>query len=419
MVVGIIIGVSIFVQPTEVVRYVPNIPGIFAVWLIAGLLTLCGALVCAELSSAFPQTGGVYVFLNETISPAAGFLWGWAMFWIAHSGIIAASSVVFGRYVAYFVPLDDTGIRVVAIAGILLLSAVNYIGVRQGSGLQTIVTAAKILGIAAILVLVVTLGKAAHATKSAAPVASNFSISDFALAIGAGLFAFGGWHMVTYAAGETRTPEKTIPRALLIGTLTVTACYVALNAACLYLLPLDQVIASKRVAADAASVLVGPKGAAAISGLVMVSAFGVLNGVILAGPRVYLAMAGRYKALAWMGAVHPRFHTPHIAILAQALWSCVLVATGTYRELFSRVVYTEWIFFAMMTIGLLRARRSPAYAPPYRAWGYPVAPLLFVAASVGIVFYQVAADPWKASAGLLLVVLGLPLYYLWVRKSAQ
>jgi basic amino acid/polyamine antiporter, APA family len=418
MVVGIIIGVSIFVQPTEVSRYVPNIPGIFAVWLIAGLLTLCGALVCAELSSAFPQTGGVYVFLNETISPAAGFLWGWAMFWIAHSGIIAASSVIFGRYVASFVPLDDTGIRIVAIAGILLLSAVNYLGVRQGSGLQTIVTAAKILGIVVILIMVATLGKPVPLAASA-PAAAHFSISDFALAIGAGLFAFGGWHMVTYAAGETRQPEKTIPRALLIGTLIVTACYVALNAACLYLLPLDQVIASKRVAADAASVLVGPKGAAAISGLVMVSAFGVLNGVILAGPRVYLAMAGRYKALAWMGAVHPRFRTPHVAILAQAVWSCVLVATGTYRELFSRVVYTEWIFFALMTAGLMRARRSAAYAPPYRAWGYPVAPLLFITASIGIVFYQIAADPWKAAGGLLLVVLGLPLYYLWVRKSAH
>jgi len=418
MVVGIIIGVSIFVQPTEVSRYVPNIPGIFAVWLIAGLLTLCGALVCAELSSAFPQTGGVYVFLNETISPAAGFLWGWAMFWSAHSGIIAASSVVFGRYVAYFAPLDDRGVRVVAVAAILLLSGVNYVGVRQGSGLQALVTGAKILGIVVILVLVVVLGKPREAVAAVAP-PSHFAISDFALAVGAGLFAFGGWHMVTYAAGETRKPEKTIPRALLIGTLTVTACYVALNAACLYLLPLDKVIHSTRVAADAANVLVGSKGAGAISGLVMVSAFGVLNGVILAGPRVYLAMAGRYRALSWMGAVHPRLRTPHIAILIQAVWSCVLVTTGTYRELFSRVVYTEWIFFALMTAGLMRARRRHDYAPAYRTWGYPLVPLLFIGASLGVVYYQVAADPWKRSGGLLLVVLGLPLYYLWVRKSAR
>ena len=417
MVVGIIIGASIFVQPTEVSRYVPSIPGIFAVWLTAGLLTLCGALVCAELSSAYPETGGVYVFLNETISPAAGFLWGWAMFWSAHSGIVAAASVVFGRYVGYFTPLDDKGIRIVAIGGILLLSAVNYLGVRQGSRIQAIITGAKLLGIGAILVLVVVLGK--RAAASSATALAHFTISDFALAVGAGLFAFGGWHMVTYAAGETRKPEKTIPRALLIGTLTVTACYVALNAACLYLLPLDRVIHSTRVAADAASALVGNKGAAAISGLVMVSTFGVLNGVILAGPRVYLAIAERYRALAWMGAIHPRFHTPHVAIVLQTAWSCVLVATGTYRELFSRVIYTEWIFFALMAIGLMRARRRPDYKPPYRAWGYPLAPLLFIAASLGVVFYHVAADPWNATGGLLLVVLGLPLYYLWVRKSAH
>src|ERR1700687_5604106 len=168
MVVGIIIGASIFVQPTEVSRYVPNIPGIFAVWLIAGLLTACGALVCAELSSAFPQTGGVYVFLNETISPAAGFLWGWAMFWSAHSGIVAAASVVFGRYVAYFTPLDDRGIRMVAIGGILLLSFVNFLGVRQGSRVQGIITAAKIIAIAAILVLVAVLGKRAPAASTSA-----------------------------------------------------------------------------------------------------------------------------------------------------------------------------------------------------------------------------------------------------------
>src|SRR5690348_13365480 len=181
MVVGIIIGVSIFVQPTEVSRYVPSVPGIFAVWLVAGLLTLCGALVCAELSSAYPRTGGVYVFLNETISPAAGFLWGWAMFWSAHSGIIAASSVVFGRYVAYFAPLGDRGIRLVAVAAILLLSAVNYVGVRQGSGLQAIVTGCKLVGVGLILVLVVAFGK--HA-QPAVLLESQVSISNFSLAVG-------------------------------------------------------------------------------------------------------------------------------------------------------------------------------------------------------------------------------------------
>lgn len=417
MVVGIIIGASIFVQPTEVSRYVPSIAGIFAVWLAAGILTLCGALVCAELSSAYPQTGGVYVFLNETISPVFGFLWGWAMFWSAHSGIVAASAVILGRYVGYFAPLDDFGVRAVAIGGILLLSAVNYLGVRQGSRVQSVVTAAKLVAIGLILALVVLLGRA-HAASSAA-IASGFSLADFALGVGAGLFAFGGWHMVTYAAGETRKPERTIPRALLAGTLLVTACYLALNAACLYLLPLERVIHSTRVAADAAAVLVGNRGAAVISGLVLVSTFSVLNGVILAGPRVYLAIANRYRALEWMGAIHPRFHTPHRAIVIQAAWSCVLVATGTYRELFSRVVYTEWIFFALMAAGLMRARRRAGYAAAYRAWGRSVVPVVFIAAALGVVYFQVAADPWRAGGGLLLVMLGLPVYCLWARKSAR
>jgi APA family basic amino acid/polyamine antiporter len=418
MVVGIIVGVSIFVQPTEVSRYVPSVGGIFGVWIVAGALALCGALVCAELSSVYPETGGVYVFLNETISPAAGFLWGWAMFWCAHSGIIAAIAVVFGRYVAFFVPLSDTGIRLVAIGTIALLSLVNCAGVRQGSRLQTALTAAKILGIALILVLVGVLGRSAHAAIAAqvSPPA-RWTAADFALAVGAGVFAYGGWHMVTYSAGETRTPERTIPRALMIGMVVVTTSYLALNAACLYVLPMDQVVHSTRVAADAAALLAGPTGAGAISGLVLLSAFGVVNGTILAGPRVYLAMADRYRRLRWVGAVHPRLRTPYRAILVQALWSSVLVATGTYRELFSRVVYTEWLFFALMTVGLMRMRRRPGYAPVYRAWGYPVVPVLFIGASVGVVVFQVAADPWKAGAGLLIVAAGLPLYYLWVRPT--
>lgn len=223
--------------------------------------------------------------------------------------------------------------------------------------------------------------------------------------------------MVTYAAGETRHPEKTIPRALLIGCLTVTACYVALNAAYLYLLPVDRVMASTRVAADAAQALAGSRGVAAISGLVIVSSLGVLNGVILAGPRTYFAMAQEGLAFGWLGRIHPRFHTPHLAILVQGLWSSVLVATGTYRALFTRVIYTEWLFFALMTIGLVRLRRRAGYAPPYRAWGYPLVPLSFIGASLVVAAIQMAADPLQAATGLLLVVLGWPVYHLWARRN--
>ena len=418
MVVGIIIGASIFVQPAEINRHVPGIPAMLGVWLAAGILTLFGALVCAELSSVFPRTGGVYVFLKETLSPACGFLWGWAMFWSVHSGIIAASSVIFARYAGYFVSLDAIETRAVAIAGILLLSGVNYLGARQGSVLQTTVTSAKLFAIVLLLAMVVAFGARA-APSAPAAIAQPVSFREFVLGISAGLFAFGGWHMVAYAAGETRNPRTTIPRALLIGVLMVTACYVALNAAYLYLLPLDRVSSSTRIAADAAEVLAGSRGAAAVSVLVIISSVGVLNGVILAGPRMYLAMANEGLAFRWLGAIHPRFHTPYIAIIVQALWSSFLVATGTYRELFTRVVYTEWLFFALMTVGLFRLRRSDSYSPAWRAWGYPLAPLLFLIAAVVVSVISISANPVQAATGLALVVLGLPVYYFWTHARRR
>ena len=418
MVVGIIIGASIFVQPSEINRHVPFVPGVLAVWIAAGVLTLFGSLVCAELSAAFPRTGGVYVFLKETLSPACGFLWGWAMFWSAHSGIIAASSVILARYVGFFVKLNDWGIRAVATAAILLLSFVNYLGVRQGSVLQTIVTISKVAVIAILLVMVFFLGPPAP-VPAAGLGAAAVPFREFVLGVSAALFAFGGWHMVTYTAGETRDPERTIPRALLIGSFTVTACYVALNAAYLYLLPLDKVTSSTRVAADAAFAMAGARGASLISALVILSAVGVLNGVILAGPRTYFAMAADRLAFRWLSQVHPRFRTPGRAIVLQALWSCALVATGTYRDLFTRVIYTEWLFFALMTIGLIRLRRTPGHVPVYRAWGYPWVQLIFTVAAVVVAIVSILADPLKAAEGLALVVLGLPVYYLWVRPHAS
>jgi basic amino acid/polyamine antiporter, APA family len=416
IVVGIILGTSIFVQPSEISRFVPNIPAMMAVWLLAGLLTLCGAMACAELASVFSQTGGVYVFLNEGVSPAAGFLWGWAMFWTMHSGIIAAIAVIVARYVGYFTPLSDRGVQGVAIGVILLLSGVNYFGVRQGSGLQTVLTSAKVLAIALIFGFVFATVPAGHGSRvvwSEMPVPG---LRAFLLAISAGLFAFGGWHMVTYTAGETREAQSTIPRALLIGTLVVTACYLGLNAAYLRVLPLPQLIASQRVAADAANALVGRWGAAVVSVLVIVSGAGSLNGIILGGPRVYLAMAEDGLAFRWLGAIHSRYRTPHVAILAQAFWSSVLVATGTYRGLFTRVVYTEWLFFAVMTIGIFRLRRRSDYSPVYRVWGYPAIPALFVAVCAAIVCNQIVAEPRESAIGFLFVVSGWPVYYLWARK---
>ncbi len=414
MVVGTIIGASIFVQPSEITGQINSITGVLLVWLISGILTIFGALVCAEMASIFTQSGGVYVYLKEAFSPSIGFLWGWAMFWSIHSGIIAAIAVIFSRYVSYFFPMNDILIRVVSIAAILVLSAVNYIGVRQGSALQTLITTGKILAIFFIIVAGFVLGSRVpeHFVTGDMP-PGDFSLNGFFLALIAGLFAFGGWHMVTYNSEETVNPAKTIPRALVLGTFIVTLCYIALNAVYLYILPLDAVASSPRIAADAADSLVGFGGGAFMSGLVIFSTFGALSGIILCGPRVYYAMARDRLLFRWIGDIHPRFHTPHKAIALQAVWASVLVATGTYRALFTRVIYTEWAFFGLMAIGLFVLRKRPGIVRGYRAWGYPAVPAVFILFSLAIVVNQIISDPAESLFGLSLVLVGLPVYYLW------
>jgi amino acid transporter len=426
LVAGIIIGASIFVQPSVITGTVPSLGAVYLVWIVSGILTLFGALIAAELASAYPQAGGVYVFLREAFSPAIGFLWGWAMFWTMHTGIIAVIAMVFARYASFFFPVGDAGLRIYAIAAIVALTAVNYVGVRQGSLVQTTFTILKIGAILAIIAVAFAVGGHPSAVPPIAvpPIADrpspiDLSVSSFALAVVAGLFAFGGWHMVTYAAEETREPEKTIPRALVLGVAIVTVCYIALNAAYFHVLTPAQIASSTRVAADAADAILGRGGAAVMSGVVAASTFGALNGVILSGPRAYLAMARDGLLVQWAAAIHPRFRTPHRAILLQGAWAIVLVSTGTYRALFTRVVYTEWIFFALMAVGLMRLRSRADYLPAYRVWGYPAIPLVFIVSSLYIVVNQVVTDGVNAWIGLALVAAGWPVYALFLRNKTS
>jgi APA family basic amino acid/polyamine antiporter len=414
MVVGIIIGASIFVQPSAITAEIPTVGGVLLVWSAAGLLTLIGSLVIAELSSAWPRTGGVYVWLNEAYSPLVGFLWGWAMFWTMHSGIIAAIATVFARYVGTFVPLSDIGTKVVAVGAVCVLSAVNYRGIQHGTAVQAVLTVVKV----AAILLIIAIGAMVGTHLFDAPTAATapVSVPGFFTALVAGLFAYGGWHMVSYSAEETRDPTRTIPKALLIGTLAVTALYVAVNAAYMAVLPIDVVRSSTRVAADFADAAIGGSGRELMAILVMLSTLGAANGVILAGPRVYLAMSRDGVLFRWLGDVHPQYRTPHRAIVVQAVWSSVLVATGSYRVLFTRVVYTEWIFFALLAASLLILRKRADYTPSYRVWGYPVLPLLFVLSSVAIVVNQVITQPYESLFGLMLVMAGVPAYLLWARR---
>lgn len=420
MVVGTIIGASIFVQPSLVSGAVPSTTGVLLVWACAGILTLIGALVTAELASAFPRTGGVYVYLREAYSPAVAWLWGWAMFWSMHTGIIAAIATVFARYLGHFVELGDTGTRAAAIGAVLVLSAVNYLGVRGASTLQTFFTWLKLLAVTAI----VGLGVWWVASRSTPPLASAppaMSFGSFTSAMIAGLFAYGGWHMVTYAADETREPARTIPRALMAGTLIVTVAYIAINGVYLAVLPIEVVVSSNRVAADFADVVIGRGGAHVLSALVIVSTLGGMTGIILAGPRVYQAMAQDGLLFGWVARLHPVHRTPHLAIALQALWAAVLVWTGTYRALFTRVVYTEWIFFAMMAASLYFLRQRPGYQPAYRMRGYRVLVAIFVVSSLAIVANQVRTEPRESLIGLALVLGGLPVYWIWkaLRQPAE
>jgi APA family basic amino acid/polyamine antiporter len=410
MVVGSIIGAGIFVQPSEIARHLQTPEQIILVWLACGILTLFGAMVCAELASAFPVTGGLYVFLRDTFSPMTGFLWGWSMFWTMHSGVIAAIATVFARYASYLlIDLGAPDTRILAVAVIAGLSVVNYRGTRTGSQLQTGLTAAKLAVIAALVAGGCVLG---GSSPSAANPDHQTSLSDLLLATVAGLFAYGGWHIVTYLGGETVMPARTVPAALLAGVGIVTACYVALNVAYLHVLPLEGLRTSSRVAADAAQAVAGASGARIVAGVVAVSTLGALSGLVLAGPRVYYMMAQDRLAPAWFARVHPTFRTPSNAIVAQGLWSSVLAASGAYQTLFTRVIYTEWLFFALMAAGLFVLRRRPDYAPAYRAWGYPAVPLAFIAASLTIVVNQINRQPSEAAVGLGLVAIGAPVYYL-------
>lgn len=417
LVVGTIIGASIFVQPAEVTATIPTVGGVLLVWAVAGALSLVGALICAELSSVYTRSGGIYVYLTEVFGRGVGFLWGWSMFWCIHTAIIAAVAVVFARYAGFLLPLSDAGGRAVAIGLVLFLTWLNYLGIRQGTRVQTLFTVGKLVAVALIVLTGFTLGGRVPEHFVASAVGGALTLSDFLTALVAGLFAFGGWHLVTYTPEETVDPERTIPRALVLGTVIVTGAYLLMNAAYLYVLPLDRVTASTRVAADFADVLLGSGGATVLAGIVLFSTFGALTGIILASPRVYLAMARDGILFSWAGAVHPTRGTPHLALLLQAGWACALIATGTFRTLFTLAIYTEWIFLGLLGVAVVRLRRQPGIVPRYRMPWVPVLPLLFTAMSFAIVINRVLADPVSTMKGLGLVLLGVPVYLWWRRHT--
>ncbi|HEV2178649.1 MAG TPA: amino acid permease [Terriglobia bacterium] len=434
---GTMIGTAIFVVPSMMLAHVGTPAMVIAVWVFAGLLTLFGALGYAELGAALPEAGGEYVYLHRAYGPAMGFLYGWTQFIVAKAASIAAIATGFLLYLAYFFPglanvlwsgslalgahtliLKLTGLQVGAAVAILLLSLLNVLGVRRSGAVQTLFTAAKLLVLAVLIVLGLTIGHGSfeHFRPLVAGVAGRGLASGFALATISALWAYDGWNNLSMVAGEVANPQRNMPLALIGGTFLVLGVYIAVNIAYFYVLPSDQALATSTIAATAARSFLGHGGATFVAVGVLISTFATLNGSILSGSRIPYAQAKDRLFPQALAGLSPRFRTPAVAIMAQAAVAGIFALSGAYEALYTKAIYSEWIFYALVTAGILvLRRRQPNLARPYRTWGYPFVPLIFVTLAVVLLadaFVERRAD---ALWCLALVASGIPVYFVWRR----
>lgn len=423
LVVGGIIGSGIFFTPAEVARALPGGASILAVWILGGFLALAGALTYAELGAMLPDAGGPYVYIRRAFGPLPAFLYGWMVLLSIASGAIAAVAMGFAGYLGRFVALAPMGGELgVAAATVLVLSITNLVGLRPGVVLQNVLTGAKIAALAALIVagFVLWNSMGAPPVVADAPPPRASLASGFAAAFVAVLFTIGGWQQMNMVAAEIRDPERTIPRALLIGILIVVAIYLGANAVYLRALGRDGLAVSPAVAASAASRMIGPLGASFITVSAMISILGFVNVAILANSRLPYAMARDGVFFRAVGKIHPRFGTPHVAILLCGGWSLVLLlaSRGEIGALLSGVVFADWIFFGLGAAAVFVLRRTMPDAPrPYRAWGYPVVPAFFVlAAGFGVLSAFVAA-PLTSMLGTAMLAAGI-VAFRWFEHGA-
>jgi APA family basic amino acid/polyamine antiporter len=423
LVVGGIIGSGIFFTPSETARELPTAGWVLVVWALGGVVAFAGALTYAELGALIPDAGGAYVYIRESFGKLPAFLYGWMSLLLIASGAIAAVALGFAGYVERFVSLDAVGGRIgVAIVAIIALSAVNYLGITPGAVVQNIMTVAKIVALAVLILggLALWTRMGAPLPLPVAPAPRTSLLAGMGAAFVPVLFTIGGWQQMNMVAGEIRDPGRNIPRALAIGIAIVVACYLGANAAYLRALGRDGLAASTAVAADTATRMFGAGGATFISLAAMVSIFGFVNVTILANSRIVYAMARDGLFLPAAARVHPRFGSPHVAIGVMAAWSIalLLLARGDVGTLLSGVVFADWIFFGLGGASVFALRRVRPDAPrPYRTAGYPVVPALFVLAAVlGIVssFYKSLR---MSLLGTLLLVLGVAVYRFTRRTS--
>ena len=435
VVAGTMIGTAIFLVPSDMLRDLGTPLLVLAVWIFAGILSLFGALGYAELGAAIPEAGGEYVYLHRAYGPLVGFLYGWTQFLVAKSTSIATISTGFLLYLAYFFPrlgrvlfshavsvaghslvFNLTGIQVGAVGMIAFLSVVNTLGVRKSGAVQTVFTVSKLLVLGVIIVLGLTLGHGSFGNfrglLGGTPHAGY--VAAFGLATVSALWAYDGWNNLSMVAGEVENPQRNVPAALIFGAMLVGLVYLLVNIAYFYVLTPAQALATSTIAADATRRFLGQAGGAFVAGGVLISTFATLNGSILSGSRIPYAQARDGLFPGSLAAVHPRFHTPAASIAAQAVVAGLFALTGQYRGLYTKAIFSEWVFYALVTTAVfVLRRREPALPRPYRTWGYPLVPAAFVTIAVLFLantFFEQRADLLWC---LALMGSGIPAYYLW------
>jgi APA family basic amino acid/polyamine antiporter len=414
IVVGTIIGSGIFLVPHNVATQVGSVFSLYMVWIVGGALALAGALSLAELGAAMPEAGGVYVYLREAYGKLVAFLYGWGSLLVIDAGSAATLGVAFGIYASTFFPLTSLERKVLAGFVIAVLTLINILGVKKGTAVQTIFTIAKLGGLAIIIGCAIFLPPLAPAVAAHPLPTPQTTFSTFGVALVGVLWAYQGWHQLSYTAGEVKNPSKFLPIGFFLGTVIIIAVYLAANAAYLRVLPLPVMAEHQRVAATAMEFLIGPRGARFVSALILCSIFGALNGTILTSSRVYYAMARDGVLFKIVSRIHPKFQTPAVALLVLGAWSTILAVSGSFEELYTYVIFAMWVFSAAAIAGvIILRRRLPDLHRPYRVWGYPILPIAFIIAALAIVANTLVTKPLESVLGLAIVLAGVPLYYAW------
>ena len=420
--IGGTIGSGIFLTPSLVAHSLESPLLILLAWAAGGLMALAGSLTFAELGGMMPGAGGMYVYLSRTYGRLFGFLFGWAYLLVVNTGGLAALSIAFATYLGYFVTLDPLSVRIVAITGLLLLTVLNVSGVKIGGLFSDVFTLLKLLGVVGVIIVGFVWGSSTTSDFTA-PI--HQSPGDLVGLLGAALvgvfWSYGGWQHASFTAGEARDAKHSVPFAMVAGALCVALLYLGINVAYMFLLSPAAMGSSSHVAADAAGSVLGPAGGSLIALIIFVSTFGSAGIYTLTVPRIYFAMANDGVFFRRVAEVHPRYRTPANAIILQSAWAIILILFwGTFENLISYVVFTDWIFFGLTAACVLVLRsRHPGSQRPYRTWGYPFTPLFFIALSLWFVANTLLQKPGQAWAGLGLLALGVPVYYYWERRHSH